>query len=74
MYTITLGCLTNPAGGEWAEPYVKEATALLRELAGDPDATARLGERARIDIARHSPAARAPFLLERLMPVEAGLS
>ena len=41
-----------PADGEWAEPSVEHASALMRRVYDGPDAAARAGERARRDIAR----------------------
>lgn len=66
--TVPLGCMPYPPGAEWADPDREAAALLLRELAEDPDAAARLGATAREDVrAHHSPAARAPFLRDRLV-------
>ena len=66
--TVPLGCMPYPPGAEWADPDPEAAALLLRELAENPAAATRLGVRAREDVrAYHSPAARAPFLRERLL-------
>lgn len=43
---------TYPADGAWAEPDLDHAAALLRRVHDNPDAAARVGARAREDIAR----------------------
>ena len=47
-----------PAGGEWAEPDLDDAAALLRQVFAEPGAALRRAARGREDVARaHSPAA-----------------
>jgi glycosyltransferase involved in cell wall biosynthesis len=56
-----------PADGEWAEPDLDHAAALLRAVRGAPDEAARRAARAREDVARgHDPAAAGRVMAERL--------
>jgi glycosyltransferase involved in cell wall biosynthesis len=71
LTTIPAGCEPYPEGGEWAEPDVEAAAALLRRVYDHPQDARRLGQRARTDIERlHSPEARAQFLATRLETIE----
>lgn len=45
-------CEIYPADGEWAQPSVEHAAALMREVHEDPQRAARAGARAREDVAR----------------------
>jgi glycosyltransferase involved in cell wall biosynthesis len=45
-------CEIYPADGEWAEPSTECGAALMRRVYGEPEEAARIGERAREDIAR----------------------
>jgi glycosyltransferase involved in cell wall biosynthesis len=74
LTTIPSGCDPYPEGGEWAEPDIKAAAALLRRVYAHPEDARQLGERARRDIERlHNPAARAQFLATRLETIETAL-
>jgi hypothetical protein len=56
-----------PADGEWAEPDVDHAAAVMRSVRADPDAARRRAERARADVAaRHAPAAAGAAMAQRL--------
>lgn len=56
-----------PPDGEWAEPSVEQAAALMREVYENPARAAERGERARADIARElSPAAAGAGMRARL--------
>lgn len=56
-----------PAGGSWAEPDLDHAAALMRRVVERPDEAARLGARAREDIAtNYSAEAVGRIVLERL--------
>ena len=49
-----------PPGSPWAEPDVEHAASLMRRVVDDPEEAARIGERAREDLAAgHGPEARA---------------
>ena len=57
-----------PPEGEWAEPSVEHAAALMRQVYDDPATGAELGARAREDIARTlSPQATGAAMRGRLM-------
>jgi glycosyltransferase involved in cell wall biosynthesis len=54
-YTIGLvgpECEIYPPDGEWAEPSVEHAAQLMRRVYSDPEQAAKIGARAREDIAR----------------------
>ena len=54
-YTIGLvgpDCEIYPADGEWAEPSVEHAAQLMRRVHDDREEAARIGARAREDVAR----------------------
>jgi hypothetical protein len=56
-----------PAEGEWAEPSVEHAGQLLRRVYENPQEAARVGARARVDVARKlSPAATGSAMRRRL--------
>ncbi len=60
-------CQIYPADGEWAEPSVAHAAELMRLVHEDREGAARVGERARQDIARHlSPEATGSAMRRRL--------
>jgi glycosyltransferase involved in cell wall biosynthesis len=60
-------CEIYPAEGEWAEPSVEHAAELMRRVHGDPEEAARIGARAREDIARTlSPEATGAAIRRRL--------
>jgi glycosyltransferase involved in cell wall biosynthesis len=69
-YTLTrvgADCQIYPADGEWAEPSVEHAAALMRQVYEDPEAAAQIGARARQDVARTlSPQATGAAMRERL--------
>jgi glycosyltransferase involved in cell wall biosynthesis len=44
-------CEIYPADGEWAEPSVEHAAALMRRVFSEPEEAARIGERAHEDVA-----------------------
>jgi glycosyltransferase involved in cell wall biosynthesis len=59
-----------PPGGEWAEPNVEHAAALMREVFDHPDAAQRRGERAASEIrASHSPEVAGAVMAARLQRV-----
>jgi glycosyltransferase involved in cell wall biosynthesis len=61
-----------PPEGEWAEPSVEHAAALMRQVYDDPATGAELGARAREDIARTlSPQATGAAMRGRLMQLAA---
>jgi glycosyltransferase involved in cell wall biosynthesis len=71
LATIPAGCDPYPEGGEWAEPDVDAAAALMRQVYDHPADARLLGQRARADIERlHCPQARAAFLAARLDTIE----
>lgn len=54
--SIGLGHDPYPAAGEWAEPDLDHAAALMREVHADPSAARQRAARARTDVlARHAP-------------------
>ena len=56
-----------PAGGEWAEPDLDHAAALMREVRADPAKAAARARRAREDVEReHAPAAAGREMARRL--------
>jgi hypothetical protein len=66
-------CEIYPADGEWAQPSVEHAAALMRRVYEDPDEAARVGEQAREDIARQlSPQACGAAMRRRLEELDAG--
>lgn len=68
------GVLPYPAGAEWAEPDVEEAARLLRRVYERPDEAQEKGRRAREVLReRHSVAARAELVAERLASARARL-
>jgi glycosyltransferase involved in cell wall biosynthesis len=59
-----------PPDGEWAEPDVEQAAALMREVVAQPDAAAQRGARAAADIRRsHSPEVAGAAMAARLRRV-----
>ncbi|MEA2247953.1 MAG: hypothetical protein QOH46_2482, partial [Solirubrobacteraceae bacterium] len=59
-----------PADGEWAEPDLDHAAALMREVVADPDEARTRAQRARADVERrHAPAAAGRAMAERLARV-----
>jgi glycosyltransferase involved in cell wall biosynthesis len=64
---VGAGVAIYPADGEWAEPSIEHAAQLMRQIYADPEAAARVGARAREDIARElSPAATGAAMRRRL--------
>ena len=64
---IPLGSGPYPPTASWAAPDLDFAAGAMRELAGDPNAAARLGAKARAHIARnHTADARVAFVRDRL--------
>jgi glycosyltransferase involved in cell wall biosynthesis len=69
-----VGKLAGPytPDAHWAMPDVNAASRIMRHVFEDRDAARAKGERARADIlARHSPHARVPLLLERMEAIRA---
>ncbi len=67
LVPIGPGAPPYPADGEWAQPDVEHASALMRLVFEDRDAAAALGARAAEDIRRtHSAAAVGELMNERL--------
>jgi glycosyltransferase involved in cell wall biosynthesis len=67
------GCEIYPADGEWAQPSTEHAAALMRRVYANPQETARIGAKARADIARElSPRATGAAMRTRLEELEAG--
>jgi glycosyltransferase involved in cell wall biosynthesis len=61
-----------PPEGEWADPDVRRAAALMRRVFEDPEAAAATGRRAADDIRRtHSPAAAGAVMKQRLEQLRA---
>jgi Glycosyl transferases group 1 len=61
-----------PPAGEWADPNVEHAAALMRQLFDDPAGARELGVKAAADITRtHSPAAAGEILNRRLESIRA---
>jgi SAM-dependent methyltransferase len=70
LVPIGVGADPYPPEGEWAEPDVDHAAALMRSVVEDPQEARRRGERARADIAeRHSHQAAGRVMNERLARV-----
>jgi hypothetical protein len=66
-------CEIYPPEGEWAEPSIEHAAELMRRVYGDPVQAARIGARAREDIARTlSPEATGVAMRRRLEELSAG--
>jgi glycosyltransferase involved in cell wall biosynthesis len=64
---VPLGCEPYPPTASWAAPDLDAAAEAMRKLAGDPEAAARLGARARAHIEQHHTAeARLEFVRARL--------
>ena len=60
-------CLVYPADGEWAQPDLEHAGRLMREVYEDPARAARIGARARADIAHQlTPKTTGAAMLTRL--------
>ncbi len=56
-----------PADGHWAEPDIEHAAQLMRRIYEDPEGAARVGQRAREDVARElSPVATGAAMRRRL--------
>jgi glycosyltransferase involved in cell wall biosynthesis len=69
---VGAGVEIYPPEGEWAQPSIEHAAALMRQVYDDPDAGAALGTRAREDIARTlSPQATGAAMRGRLMQLAA---
>lgn len=67
MRPIGEGNFPYPPEGEWAEPDPEHAARLMREVVDDPDAAARRGRQAALDIRRtHSPLAAGETMERRL--------
>ena len=67
LVSVPPGCWPYVPGSRWAEPDVNRASELMRKLYDDPAWARSIGERARSDMTEfHSPAARGPFLTQRL--------
>jgi glycosyltransferase involved in cell wall biosynthesis/SAM-dependent methyltransferase len=64
---VGAGAEPYPATAQWAEPRIEVASELMRRVLTSPDEMRAKGERAARDIAeKHSPAARATLVHERL--------
>ena len=73
MTRVGPDCDPYPADGEWAEPSVEHASALMRRVCDDPDHAARIGTQAREDIARMlSPETTGAAMRRRLQELAAG--
>ena len=60
-------CEIYPPEGEWAEPSIEHAAELIRRVYGNPQEAARIGIRAREDVARTlSPQATGASMRRRL--------
>ena len=67
LVPIGPGAPPYPADGEWADPNVEHAAALMRLVFDDPAAATALGKRAAQDIHRtHSPEAAGELMRHRL--------
>jgi hypothetical protein len=67
LVAIGAGHDPYPPDGEWAEPDLDHAAALMRAVREDPEAAGARAERARTDVAaRHAPAASGRAMAERL--------
>jgi glycosyltransferase involved in cell wall biosynthesis len=65
-------CEIYPAEGEWAQPSVEHAAALLRRVCEHPEEAARRGAQASVDIARQlSPQATGAAMRKRLVELDA---
>ena len=72
LVPIGTGAEPYPADGEWAEPDIGHASALMRRLLDDPAAARALGARAAAEIDRtHSPVAAGEVLSRRLESIRA---
>ncbi len=68
-------CEIYPPEGEWAEPSVEHAAELMRSVYEDRERAAKLGARAREDIARTlSPRATGAAMRRRLEQLSGGSS
>ncbi len=66
-------CEIYPPEGEWADPSVEHGAELMRRVYGDPEQAARIGARAREDIARTlSPEATGAAMRRRLEELSGG--
>ena len=75
LTTVGPDCDIYPADGTWAEPSIAHAAALLRRVYDDPEKAAKIGMRAREDIARKlSPEATGDKMRRRLQELESGVS
>ncbi len=64
------GAHPYPANGEWADPNIDQAAALMREVMADPKSARERGERARSEmIERHSPRAAGESMRARLRTI-----
>jgi glycosyltransferase involved in cell wall biosynthesis/SAM-dependent methyltransferase len=67
LVPIGEGADPYPPRGEWAEPDLDHAAALMREAFADPEAARARGERGQADVrARYSPEAAGAAMAERL--------
>jgi glycosyltransferase involved in cell wall biosynthesis/SAM-dependent methyltransferase len=70
LVSIGEGADPYPPTGEWAEPNLDHAAALMREAFADPEAARARGERGQADVrARYSPEAAGAAMAERLAHV-----
>jgi glycosyltransferase involved in cell wall biosynthesis len=70
LVPIGPGHAPYPAAGDWAEPDIEHAAALMREVFADPHAAARRGARAATDIrASHAPEVAGAAMAARLRRV-----
>ncbi len=72
MVPIGAGAAPYPAEGEWAEPDLAHAAALMRQVFEEPQRAAERGERAAADIRRTHSVAAAVRALPRLLSPAAG--
>ena len=67
LTTIAAGCEPYPVGAEWADPDVRVAASLMRDVWAHPEEAQMLGRRAQEDVFRHnSPGRTAEFVAGRL--------
>jgi glycosyltransferase involved in cell wall biosynthesis len=72
LIPIGPGAEPYPADGEWADPDIGHASALMRQLFDDPASARELGARAAESIGRtHSPVAAGEILHRRLEAIRA---
>ena len=72
MTKVGPGCEIYPADGDWAEPDVEHAAAQMRRVYEQPEEAARVGARAREEIAKNlSPEATGDAMRRRLAELAA---